>query len=71
MAGMMAKKKEGRKFCVTAYPYAVQWGTIIVPEEYQTKLEVENYIDEHFDDIEFGQPDLDYAGTDWECNEEE
>ena len=52
---------------VTAYPYAVTYGSINVPDDIE---DVREYISEHWDEIEFGQPVLDYCGTDFECYEE-
>ena len=49
---------------VTAYPYAVVFGTIDVPDG----EDVEEYINDHFDEIEFGEPELDYCGVDIEFN---
>ncbi len=56
--------------CVTAYPYAVQYGSLIVPDELSDQAEIEEYVREHFDEIEFGEPDLDYAGTVFDICEE-
>ena len=60
-----------REVCVTVHPYATQYGTIGVPERCQTEEEIRQFIDEHFDWIAFGEPDLDYKGTDFEFYEEE
>ncbi len=68
--GLMVIKKQGRKICVTAYPYAVQYGSLIVPDELIDQAEIEEYVREHFDEIEFGEPDLDYAGTVFDICEE-
>ena len=54
-----------KKVNVTAYPYAVQYGTIEVPEEL-TLDELEDYVSEHFDEVDFDAPELDYQGTDLE-----
>lgn len=48
---------------VTAYPYAVQFGEIDVPEHVEN---IEEYIHKNWDNIDFTEPDLDYAGTDFE-----
>lgn len=55
-----------KKICVTAYPYATQTGSIPVPESVDSFEELRAYILEHFDEIDFGEPELDYAGTDIE-----
>lgn len=54
-----------REINVTAYPYAVQWGTINVPENITDEDEIKDYISEHWEEISFGEPDLDYVGTDF------
>ena len=51
---------------ITAYPYATVEGDIYVPKDINTKEKLNAYIREHFDDISFGTPDLDYAGTDFD-----
>lgn len=55
---------------VTAYPYATQYGTIEVPAALDGD-KLEQYIACHWDDIVFGEPDLDYCGTDYEIYDEE
>ena len=51
---------------VVAYPYAVQYGTINVPDTVEPE-EVDDYIAEHWGDIKFeGNAEFDYAGTDFE-----
>lgn len=50
------------KIDVTAYPYTVTYGTIEVPDDTE---DIHQYIAEHFDEINFGSPDLDYCGTDF------
>ena len=54
---------------ITALPYAVQYGTIKVPDNLDESCYTE-YINDHWDDIEFEPPDLDYCGTDFEIDEE-
>lgn len=49
---------------VTAYPYATTSGEIDVPEGLTEEAEY-TYIMNHFDDIKFGEPDLDFAGTEF------
>lgn len=50
---------------VTGYPYATTSGDIEVPDDVKDE-ELHDYIKEHFDEISFGEPDLDYCGTDFE-----
>ena len=54
---------------ITASPYATQYGTIKVPDNLP-ESEYKSYVNEHFGEIKFGEPDLDYAGTDLEIDEE-
>lgn len=51
---------------VVAYPYAVQYGTVNVPDTVKPE-DVDDYITEHWNDIKFGEANLDYAGTDFEA----
>lgn len=50
---------------ICAYPYAVQFGKINIPNEVP-KEEYKNYIINHWNDIKFGDPELDYENTDFE-----
>ena len=52
---------------IIASPYATQYGTIEVPDGLSEE-EVREYVNDHFDEIEFDEPDLDYAGTDIEID---
>lgn len=70
MAGMMAKKKEGRAFRLFTQPYANQYGTIVIPNELETEEEIKKYVSEHWGDVEFAPPELDYCGTDFEVWED-
>lgn len=64
------EKAPGTKtYWVTAHPYANQDGTIEVPANIPAD-EVEDYIYNHFDEIEFGEPELDYKGTGFEFGKE-
>lgn len=56
------------KVCITAYPYASQTGTLNVPDDCEN---VEEYISEHWNSIDFNSPDLDYKGTDFDFEIEE
>ena len=51
---------------VTAYPYATAFGRIRVPLD--CRDDIDAYIEDHFDEIEFDEPELDFAGTDFEVN---
>lgn len=53
---------------VTMYPYAVQYGTIKVPNDFDESDEskIKDYITEHFTEIEFEDAELDYCGTDFD-----
>ena len=49
---------------VTAFPYAIQNGTVEVPDDIP-KEDIRDYLEDHWDDIMFDSPDLDYSGTDF------
>ena len=51
---------------VTTYPYATVWGEIDIPDDIE---DVRQYVYDHWDEIKFGEPDLDYAGTDFEVSD--
>ena len=55
---------------VTAYPYVVQYGEIEVPNDVfeEGGSSVRNYIEENFNEIMFGIPDVDYRGTDFDID---
>ena len=55
-----------KTYLVTAFPYAVQNGKITVPDDV---IDVNKYIKNHWNGIEFNEPDLDYFGTDFDVNE--
>lgn len=55
---------------VTASPYATVYGSIKVPDNI-TENNVKEYVKEHFNEIKFGTPDLDYAGTEFDCEIED
>ena len=53
------------KVRVIAYPYAVQYGEIEVPNDVKGE-DLQEYISEHFDEVAFGEPELDYQGTEFD-----
>lgn len=55
-----------KEVTVTAYPFATTSGTLKIPDEV---TDIRQFVKEHWDDIEFGSPDLDYCGTDFEVEE--
>ena len=55
---------------ITAYPYAIQYGNLKVPKDLNEE-EKRQYINEHWNEISFGEPDLDYCGTDFDFETEE
>lgn len=57
-------EKTTKTINVAMYPYAVQYGTIEVPNGID-ESEIEEYVMEHFDEIKFDKPELDYGGTDF------
>ena len=50
---------------VVAYPYATISGKISIPD-HLTGAEINEYVDCHWDDIDLGEPELDYKGADIE-----
>ena len=61
------RNMEKRTIHVTAYPFAVQSGTIEVPANLSEE-ELYDYVSENFDNIKFDEPDLDYQGTDFDLD---
>ncbi len=57
-----------RTLNVTAYPCAVVSGTIEIPADVPDD-ELDAYVSEHFDEVDFGEPQLDFADTDFDINE--
>ena len=55
---------------VVAFPYATVCGTIRIPENMPAEKEQE-YIEEHFGEIKFNEPTLDFAGAYFEFYDEE
>lgn len=53
------------RYKITAYPYAIQHGTVDVPDSVPAE-DIDDYLTEHWSDIKFDEPDLDYAGTDFD-----
>lgn len=53
------------KYKITAYPYAIQHGVVNVPDNVPEE-DIDDYLTEHWGDIKFDEPDLDYAGTDFD-----
>lgn len=52
---------------IVTYPYARQSGEIQVPEGL-SKEEKAQYIKEHWNEIRFSTPELDYCGTDFDLD---
>lgn len=57
-----------KQYHITAYPYATQTGTISVPANLGDD-DINDYIIEHWNEINFDEPELDYAGTDFDIEE--
>lgn len=53
------------KYSIVAYPYAKQYGTIEVPDNVPEE-EIDSYIETYWEKIKFEEPELGYAGTDFE-----
>lgn len=58
------------KYRITAFPYAIQYGTIEVPDDVPEE-EIDNYIETYWEKIEFEEPELDYSNTDFDKEKEE
>lgn len=53
------------KATIRAYPYAIQCGVLEMPDNIEEDMR-EEYINEHWNEIKFDEPELDYADTDME-----
>jgi len=53
------------KATIRAYPYAIQYGVLEMPDDIEEDMRDE-YINEHWNEIKFDEPELDYADTDME-----
>lgn len=53
------------KAIIRAYPYAIQHGVLEMPDDIEEDMR-EEYINEHWNEIRFDEPELDYADTDME-----
>lgn len=51
---------------VIAYPFAHQHGEINIPDNVKDRRQ---YVNDHWGEIEFGEPYLDYDGTDFDIEE--
>ena len=52
------------KYKITTFPYAVQHGVVEIPDDVAAD-KVDEYLMENWANIEFDEPELDYAGTDF------
>ena len=59
------KGKSMKTITVTAHPYADQTGSLEIPDNL-TEDEAWNYVEQHWGEIEFSEPELDYLGTSFE-----
>ncbi len=62
-------KQKTKTYWITAHPYANQEGCIEVPAEIQDD-EVQDWIENHFENIKFEEAQLDYRGADFEYGRE-
>ena len=53
---------------ITAYPYATQTGFLEIPDDIESQEEADEYIRDHWDEIEFHEPDLDYCGCSFDTD---
>lgn len=56
------------KIEVTAYPYATVYGDLEVPDDVMNGSDdkLHEYIENHWNEIQFGDTDLDFQGCDYE-----
>lgn len=59
--------EETKEVVVTAYPYATMCGRLKVPK---SVTNLDEYVTEHFNDIKFDEPELDFHGTDFDVCED-
>ena len=59
---------ETKTITVTAYPWASVYGNAEVPA-HLNEDEQRMYLEAHWDEIQFGNPELDYTGAEFEINE--
>ncbi len=60
-------EEEMRIVSITASPYATQYGELSVPKNL-TGDGLREYVRNHWSEIPFGEPELDYVGTDFEID---
>ncbi len=53
---------------IRAFPFVTQDGTIEIPEDLPDG-KLKEWVWDHWDEIRFGDPETDYAGTDFEIND--
>ena len=58
------------KYLITAYPYATMYGRIEVPDEVVENGTTKEWLSNHFNEINFDEPELDFCGTDFDYEEE-
>lgn len=57
------------KYIITSRPYATQTGTLEIPDDVSGDA-IYEYAEDHWYEIDFGEPNLDYGGTDFDMEEE-
>ncbi len=63
---IIKESKGVREVTIMAHPLANVTGTIQIPNNITEEEDIEEYIREHFKDIKFGEPELDYMSIDFE-----
>lgn len=53
---------------IAAYPWATVFGILEIPEDIPDD-EIESYVLDNWDNISFGEPELDYCNIDFEVTE--
>lgn len=55
-----------RKYYITCYPYAVQYGSIRIPKDVPEE-DIQEWIVDHWNEIKFDKPaEIDYEACDFE-----
>ena len=59
------------KYTIYFHPYADQYAEIEIPHNITGTPAIKEYIENHWHEIQFEEPDLDYSGTDFEIYDED
>ena len=67
----VAEEKRYKKYDIQFFPCASQHAEIDIPSEISDASEIRDYIKEHWSDLKFDGPELDYRGTDFDVYSED